>query len=93
LATTVLPDLMKRISGIRQPKQSPWQLGRQASAPTADVELLVEFLVQLLLLGIEIRHHRLLGLLCRGARSKLLCPRLQMTDRRITGYDGRGTNN
>jgi hypothetical protein len=37
--------------------------GRHASAPPADIQVLVELLIQLLLLGIETRHILLLGLL------------------------------
>src|SRR5437016_3754524 len=59
-----------------------------ASAPTADVQVLVELLIQLLLLGIEIRHLPLLGLLCCRAWRKRLRPRLQMADRRA-GHSGR----
>ena len=39
--------------------------GAGTSTPTADVEPLIELLVQFLLLGVEIRHFLLLGLLGR----------------------------
>jgi hypothetical protein len=63
-----------------------WRGGKTVSivaalAPGADIQPLVEFLVQLLLLGIEIRRLFLLGLFCGGTGSKRVCPRLQMIDR------------
>src|SRR6266436_3593222 len=50
------------------------------SATTTDVQLLVELVVQLLLLGIVYRHLLLFGLFRRRARRKMLCARLQMAD-------------
>jgi hypothetical protein len=45
------------------PSIEDFTLARQASAPPADIQVPVELLIQLLLLGIEFRHILLLGLL------------------------------
>src|ERR1700722_4818032 len=50
---------------------------------TADVQTLVEFLIQLLLLGAECRQLLLLVLFRRRARRKRLRKGLQMADRRL----------
>jgi hypothetical protein len=59
-------------------------LRQSVGSATADVQSLVEFFVQLLLLGIEFRHLLLFILVRRRLRSKLLGAGLQMADRRAT---------
>ena len=65
-------------------------LRQSVGSATADVQSLVEFFIQLLLLGIEFRHLLLFILVRRRLRSKLLGAGLQMADRRATRHGGRG---
>ena len=65
-------------------------LRQSVGSATADVQSLVEFFIQLLLLGIEFRHLLLFILVRRRPRSKLLGAGLQMADRRATRHGGRG---
>jgi hypothetical protein len=63
----------------------------QWGSATANVQAFVELLIQFLLLGIEYRLLLLFRLDSWRARRKLLRAGLQMADRRVTGYRGRGT--
>src|ERR1700755_1710646 len=67
------------------------RLWKRRSA-AADVQTLVEFLVLLLLLGIEPRQQLLFGFCRRRIRRKLLGARLQMTNRRVTVHREAGAS-
>src|ERR1700739_3875542 len=57
-----------------------------SSSAFADIEVVIELLVQFSLLGIEFRLASLFGLVCGGPRQELRCPRLHLYYLRIVQY-------
>src|SRR6202035_78718 len=57
-----------------------------SSSAFADIEVVIELLVQFSLLGIEFRLASLFGLVCGGPRQELRCARLHLYYRRIVQY-------
>jgi hypothetical protein len=59
---------------------------RSVSSACADIEVVIERLIQFSLLGIEFRLASLFGLNCGGPRQETKCPRLHLYYRRIVQY-------
>src|ERR1700758_497476 len=57
-----------------------------SSSACADIEVVIERLIQFSLLGIEFRLASLFGLVCGGPRQETKCPRLHLYYRRIVQY-------